>query len=162
MSAVKSPVRTILCPTDWSEPSRVALHAAVNLARHEGAELLLLHVLPPLSTVRGITSAAPLEQMIREEAEQKLAALIAECVPDDVKATPLLRFGDEADEIHQAALGADVVVMSAHGRTSWGRLRLGSVAQKVLRQVPCPVFLVPHPLSLSGEARAPSATVFTG
>ena len=137
-----SKIKRILCPTDWSEPSRVALHAAVNMARYEGAELVLLHVLPPLSQVRGITLVVPLEQVIQDEAHQKLIALIAECVPPDVRAQPLIRSGEEAEEIHRAALQADVVVMSTHGRSDWTHWRFGSVAETVLRESECPVFVV--------------------
>ncbi len=148
-----SQVKTILCPTDWSQPSRVALQAAVNMALHEEAELVLLHVLPPLGMVRGIASVAPLEQMIQEEASQKLSALIAECVPPDVRVKPLIRFGDEADEIHLAALKADVVVVSTHGRAGWGRWAFGSVAERVLTGAECPIYVV-GPKSARDESNA--------
>lgn len=137
-----SEIKRILCPTDWSEPSRVALRAAGNMARHEGAELLLLHVLPPLGSVRGITSVVPLAQVIQNEARQKLDALIQECVPPDVRVQPLIRIGEEAEEIHRAALQADVVVMSTHGRSGWAHWAFGSVAESVLRESACPIFVV--------------------
>ncbi len=135
-------LKTILCPTDWSEPSRVALRAAVKMARHEGAELLLLHVLPPLGSVRGLASVVPLEQVIQDEARQKLDALIKECVPPGVRVQPLIRIGEEAEEIHSAALQADVVVMSTHGRSGLARWAFGSVAETVLRESTCPIFVV--------------------
>lgn len=116
----------ILCPTDWSAPSRVALRAAVGMARVEGAELLLLHVLPPLENVPGIASVASLREAIKQESLQKLTALIGELVPPDVHVTPLVRFREEADEIVRIALGCDVVVMNTRGRAGWARLALGS------------------------------------
>jgi len=146
-----SEITRILCPTDFSEPSRVALQAAVNMARHEGAELLLLHVLPPLRYVHGITAVVPMGQVIQDEAHQKLTALIAEYVPPDVRVQSLIRVGDEAEEIHRAALQADVVVMSTHGRSGWAHWAFGSVAETVLRESPCPVFVV-GPASAAGAA----------
>lgn len=134
--------KRILCPTDWSEPSRVALQAAVNMARYEDAELVLLHVLPPLGLVYGIASVASLGQVVQDEATEKLKTLIAECVPPDVRAQPLIRVGDEADEIHHAALQADVVVMSTHGRAGWAHWAFGSVAETVMRKSTCPIFVV--------------------
>lgn len=138
-----SDIRKILCPTDWSEPSLVALQSAVRLARRENALLVLLHVVPALMCVPGLSRAAPLSQAIQHEAFQKLVALIAQYVPDDVRVQPVVRVGEEADEIHLAALGCDVVVMSTHGRTGWEEAwAFGSVAQTVLRETACPIFVI--------------------
>lgn len=41
------------------------------------------------------------------------------------------------------ALRADAIVMATHGRTGLSRLLMGSVAQAVLNEFPCPVFLIP-------------------
>ena len=137
-----SKIKRILCPTDWSEPSRVALQAAVKMARYEDADLVLLHVLPPLGLVYGMASVVSLGQIVQDEATEKLRALIAECVPPDVRAQPLIRVGDEADEIHLAALQADVVVMSTHGRAGWAHWAFGSVAETVMRESTCPIFVL--------------------
>ena len=37
--------------------------------------------------------------------------------------------------------GADVIVVSTHGRTGLSRLVLGSVANQVVNNAPCPVML---------------------
>lgn len=137
-----SQIKRILCPTDWSEASRVALQAAVNMARYEGAELVLLHVLPPLGIVYGMASVVSLGQAVRDEASEKLARLIAQHVPPEVRAQALICIGEEADEIHLAALQADVVVMSTHGRAGWAHWAFGSVAENVLRDSTCPIFVV--------------------
>jgi nucleotide-binding universal stress UspA family protein len=137
-----SQIKKILCPTDFGEPSRVALQAAVKMARLEEAELTLLHVLPPLGPVRGIAAVEALAQSVENEAHQKLEALLAECVPPGVRARPLVRVGEEAEEIHRAARQADVVVMSTHGRAGWGHWTFGTVAQSVFREAACPIFVV--------------------
>ena len=148
-----SKIKRILCPTDWSEPSRVALQAAVKMARYEDAELVLLHVLPPLGLVYGMASVVSLGQVVQDEATEKLRTLIAECVPPDVRAQPLIRVGDEADEIHHAALQADAVVMSTHGRAGWAHWAFGSVAETVMRESTCPIFV----LGPSGKADSDKA-----
>ncbi|RYX83860.1 universal stress protein [bacterium] len=137
-----SRIKKILCPTDWSEPSRVALQTAAKLALQEGADLLVIHVLPSLGLVRGISSAASLGAAMKHEAYEKLTALIAECVPSDVRVYPLIRVGEEADEIHLAALQVDVVVMSTHGRSGWAHWAFGSVAETVLLGSTCPIFVI--------------------
>jgi nucleotide-binding universal stress UspA family protein len=99
--------------------------------------------------VRGIASVVPLGQVIEQEAYQKLAVLIAECVPPDVRAQPLIRCGQEANEIHRAALQADVVVMSTHGRSGWAHWAFGPVAERVFREAAFPIFVV-GPAGASG------------
>ena len=144
-AAVKEPmpqIKRILCPTDWSPPSRAALQCAVKVALCEDAELLLLHVLPVLEQVPGIASPASLGRAVEEEARQRLLALIEESVPSEVRAQVLVRVGEEAEEIYRAALEADVVVMSTHGRSTWARWAFGSVAQSVLLDSACPIFAI--------------------
>ena len=144
-AVVKEPmpqIKRILCPTDWSPPSRVALQCAVKMALCEDAELLLLHVLPALDQVPGIASPASLGRAVEKEARERLHALIDECVPPEVEAQVLVRVGEEAEEIHRAALEADVVVMSTHGRSAWEHWAFGSVAQGVLLEAACPIFAI--------------------
>ena len=43
------PIRRIVCPLDFSEPSQKALHAAIELATEFRAELVLVHVIPPVA-----------------------------------------------------------------------------------------------------------------
>ena len=42
------PLKRILCPTDFSEPAGKALESAIELAQHFSAQLLLVHVVPPV------------------------------------------------------------------------------------------------------------------
>jgi nucleotide-binding universal stress UspA family protein len=55
--------------------------------------------------------------------------------------------GDPATEILRLAgeTKCDLIVMGTHGRTGLTRLVLGSVAEEVLRQAPCPVLAVKTP-----------------
>jgi nucleotide-binding universal stress UspA family protein len=54
----------------------------------------------------------------------------------------LVEAGDPAALVERAARGTDVVVLSTHGRGGFDRLRHGSVAERVVREVPMPVLLV--------------------
>jgi nucleotide-binding universal stress UspA family protein len=58
-----------------------------------------------------------------------------------------LKEGDPAAEILRLAQEArvDLIVMGMHGRTGLGRLLMGSVAERVVRQAPCPVLTVKVP-----------------
>ena len=43
------------------------------------------------------------------------------------------------------SIGADMIVMGTHGRGAVGRLLLGSVALRVLRETKCPVATIHAP-----------------
>lgn len=57
----------------------------------------------------------------------------------------VVEVGDPASTIVDAAVSnkVDAIIMSTHGRTGLGRWIFGSVTQKVMTQLPCPVFIVP-------------------
>ncbi len=146
------PFRKILCPTDYSEPSQVALERAIELAQHFSATLCLLHVVPPVPNELGIETyaSAALTDADREALDStqiQLSALIDKCVPDGVKAYPEARLGHVADEIERAARveEADLIVIATHGNTGWHHLVFGSVTEKVLRQVRVPVLVIHQP-----------------
>ena len=68
--------------------------------------------------------------------------------------------GDPATEIarYSADAGIDAIVIGTHGRTGEERLRLGSVAEKVMREAPCSVLVVKLPRG-SGAGVSPHAVV---
>ena len=57
-------------------------------------------------------------------------------------------------EIVKAAtdLDVDLIVLASHGRSGISHLLLGSVAEKVVRLAPCPVFTVKAPLPAARRA----------
>jgi len=139
---------TILVPYDFSPHSRVALQAAVELARATSARIHLLHVVeepsityPSIATgvvTEGGIPVAVLEQAraALEEvgAEAKLAhqpVLPAKVVEASSAAVGIVTFAEE--------IAADLIVMGTHGRTGMGHAFLGSVAERTLRQAQCPV-----------------------
>ncbi|MGV3721695.1 MAG: universal stress protein [Actinomycetota bacterium] len=56
----------------------------------------------------------------------------------------VIRHGHAAEEIIREAedSAADLIVLGSHGRSAVARFLLGSVAEQVARQAPCPVLLV--------------------
>lgn len=123
-------IRRILFPTDFSEASRRAGETALALARHFGARLVVLHVIPP------VTDPEP-----RRAALRSLAAELAADVPvetETVAGVPARQIAASASR-HRI----DLIVMGTHGRTGASHALLGSVAEAVLRRAPCPVLTVP-------------------
>ncbi len=141
------PIHTILHPTDFSERSRFALRLAGALARDYGARLILLHVAVPPVVVYGEGAILPTPE---EERDQLLAELEQLQVPG-VHVEHRLEEGDPVAEIVRVAeeSRADLIVMGTHGRTGFGRLLMGSVAERTLRKAPCPVLTVRAPFPRS-------------
>jgi nucleotide-binding universal stress UspA family protein len=136
------------CPIDFSEPSRLAMEEAAELTRRfDGAlELLHVHPLPPPTVA---IEAAPVFPTALEpeisELRDTLAPWVEEAAriagrPVDSTVVP----GSPADEIVRFARerAIDVVVLGTHGRQGLARLLLGSVAERVAREAPCPVILI--------------------
>jgi nucleotide-binding universal stress UspA family protein len=133
------PIKTILAATDFSPMSDHALQFAGALARDYGARLIALHVIQPAAAI--YSEAA----VFVEEPDRAgiLETLKAARVPG-VQVEHLLMEGDPSSTIVQAARdsGCDLLVMGTHGRGFVLRVLLGSVAEDVLRQAPCPVITV--------------------
>jgi nucleotide-binding universal stress UspA family protein len=147
------PIRTILHPTDFSENSQCAWEMACALARDYGARLLLVHVETPMPAFAEL-GAIPPEPVDRRALECELAGIKP---PDPTLAVSRsLLFGDEPTTINRFAKenNADLIVMGTHGRTGLGRLLMGSVAESVLREAPCPVLTIKTPLKVKAEERA--------
>jgi nucleotide-binding universal stress UspA family protein len=144
----------ILCPIDFSEPSHKGLQKAIELAGCFPAELLLVHVVPPVP-MAAIPQAAPAfdvgvyQKQLTSAAEDGLDAIIDKHVPDGVRTRSIVADGEPAQEIVRIAEdeSIDLVVMSTHGESGWRRFVFGSVAEKVVRTAHCSVMTVPEPRS---------------
>jgi nucleotide-binding universal stress UspA family protein len=145
-------IRRILVPTDFSEYALPAVRYAAELARKFSAELILLHVVP--DTILALPDAvmptpaplADLEAMVAS-GKQGLANVIASEQLSDLQPRAEVRIGSPAAEIIAAAndLKADLICIGTHGRTGILRVLLGSVAEMIVRQAPCPVLTVRPP-----------------
>jgi universal stress protein A len=138
----------ILCPIDFSEPSRLALHHAAQLARESAAELVVAHAWQ--SPMHPEYSEGILHnELLAPRLEEQQAALAAakrevEALGPTRVATKLL-YGVPWDAIARETRedpGYDLVVIGTHGRTGIRHVLLGSVAERVARHASCPVLLV--------------------
>jgi len=143
------PIKKIVCPTDFSEPSYEAIKAAGELAFHFGSELCVLHVVSPvpLVPVGGEPSGFNVSLYERElEASSKtsLEEIIKQMEWKDLKVRLIVLRGNAADEIVRTSEeeNADLIVIATRGRTGLDRLLFGSVAEKVVRLAKCPVLTV--------------------
>jgi nucleotide-binding universal stress UspA family protein len=138
--------RHILVPLDGSEIAEQVLPHVEELAGAFGARVTIVRVIRPVDTVAGVpvateerwlaeeeVDAVPyLEQVERRLRERGLDVRVMR--PRGPVAATIV-----AQTVEQEA---DLIAMTTHGRTGLLRLALGSVAEEVIRQAPCPVLLV--------------------
>jgi nucleotide-binding universal stress UspA family protein len=136
--------RKILVAVD-NEP--IAAHAAdiaAELARQGGAELAFIHVIDPALVNAADTGLQPavLVASAKDEARRMIADFHKR-LPEQQAALEFVEIGEPASEIVGAAKDwpADLVVIGSHGRGGIRRALLGSVAEAVMRQAPCPVLV---------------------
>ena len=142
------PYRHILVPIDFSEPSKRALDAAVDLAVAFGAKLSITHTLEiPGYAYAGmgyptVDFITPLQETAKELLSTTLEA-VRKRLPD---ATSELRTGGAWEQTLAVAkdVGADLIVIGTHGRSGIAHAFLGSVAEKVVQHAHCPVLTVPQ------------------
>ena len=142
----RTAARRLLVPVDFSESSLRALRHAVGLATESGGMLLIVHVVAANYGLLGIgrEELRDLDISLQHQAAERLRRIAKSRVPRGVSADLEVRVGRPAEEIVAAAKESksDLIVLSTHGLTGVDRLLIGSVADRVTRLSPCPVFLV--------------------
>jgi nucleotide-binding universal stress UspA family protein len=145
------PIKKIVCPTDFSDPSYEGLKVAREFAEHFSAELILVNVIFPGPIVPGIVEPgfhipAALEAM-QETAEKSLQDLTRKKMLENIPVRTLVISGKPAYEIVDLAdkEKADIIVIATHGESGWQKFLFGSVTEKVIRMASCPVLTVQQP-----------------
>jgi universal stress protein A len=148
-AAMEANIRSILVPTDFSAASQRAVDYARVLGAALGASVHLVHVLdrllsPQVAWAAPALEAAALRDRLYQDARSKLAVISPTFEAIRVPATTEVRGGAAGSEIVKAAVdyGADLIVMTTHGRSGLPHLVLGSVAEHVIRHARCPVLAI--------------------
>lgn len=140
-------LKKILVPIDFSPMSKKAFQYALRFAEQFGCEIVLLHVVEPVSAIAATSLAVDIfaqPEQDTTEAEAELASLAASSRNSPNSFTSAVRTGHAPNEITKAAkdLGVDLIMIATHGYTSWRHLCIGSTAERVVRAAPCPVLVV--------------------
>lgn len=144
-----TPIDTILCPVDFSDPNQLALDAAEDLARRLDADLIVAHVVEPVlyPVAYGVPAGSPMiniEEQAKKGALEALAPMVEDITSRGVKARALVVSGTASLRISELVdeQDVDMVVMATHGLTGLAHLLLGSTAERVVRRCPVPVLTV--------------------
>ena len=140
-------LKKILVPIDFSQLSQDALPYALQVAADFNAEITLVHVVQlfPIDRLLGaeMTHQALIPSIKQAEADlQKMAAELRASTGIPTSVSVLT--GTPHSALCEAArsLEADLVILTTHGYTGLNRFWLGSTAERVIRQAPCPVLAV--------------------
>jgi len=146
---------SVLCPIDFSDPSRGALVYAAAIADHFATKLTVLAVEDPL--LAEAAESAGLVPSLAEETEHELQrvcrAVLGQPVPGPKQLELRVRIGKPAVEILCEAREtmAGLIVMSSRGHTGLRKMFFGSTTERVLRDTSVPVLVTP-PDRLTGQS----------
>lgn len=133
----------ILVPTDGSRHSRAAVEKAIELARTYQSRLDVISVVDAAEEFQFAETPGNLRELLRAQARKAVEEARALAAAGGEAAEGFVLEGAAHEAI--AALARDrktsVVVMGSHGRSGLRRLLLGSVAEKVIGAVGCPVLV---------------------
>jgi universal stress protein A len=157
-------IRTILVAIDYSAHAAEAFRWAESLAQKYQAQLILLHVLATVGRETSPFESMPVRSSPATYAEVApgiwtrhqavggqeawargtLQAFARRHLAWPALAQVRVAVGKPAEQVLRVArqTEVDLIVMGTHGRMGWRHALLGSVAEAVLRQAPCPVLTV--------------------
>jgi nucleotide-binding universal stress UspA family protein len=135
--------KTIVLALDGSEGSKKAIPVATELARQDGARIVIAHVEQDIAGKGGgpiVATEDEIQSDIRKQAEELSADGLETSVEmrNRMVGGPAHAIAEIADETN-----ADLIVAGSHGHTAVGGFLLGSVTQRLLNVASCPVLVVP-------------------
>ena len=142
-------IRTILVPVDFSDCSLAGLTYAVRFAKEVGARIVVVHVadLGPvmMTTGRGTYDSPTYMKAARRRCGGQMQAFLKRVHFNGVPVGTSAVAGYCPAAIYEAAVekGADLIIISTHGRTGLRRALIGSIAESTVRHAACPVLVVP-------------------
>ena len=140
-------LKNILFATDFSEASQAALPYATAISRRYRSQLHVVHVMSPAGYIipsepaGGVTIEA-MHQAALADARDRMQTLASHL--ESIPCHTYVREGEVWQSLSELIRTheIDLLIVGTHGRTGLEKLVLGSEAEKVLRQAPCPVLTV--------------------
>ena len=134
----------ILCATDLSDFSNSAVVQAIGMAKEFGATLYICHVIDlPMVSMHGAAFVYP-EDQIEEMQEGALRQIQGLVKDSELSWEAVVETGPVSSTLCRLAMEkkADLAIVATHGRTGLKRLFLGSVTERLLRTIACPLLVV--------------------
>jgi nucleotide-binding universal stress UspA family protein len=142
-------IHSIVAPTDFSAHSQKAVRYACGIAERLGSELHLVHILSeilPAGPDPLMMPVMPPEYYKENEdrARETLGRLLDPAWGSPHSVVTAVRWGSPVETIVSYAIDhrVDLIVIATHGRTGLSHVLLGSVAERIVREAPCPVLTI--------------------
>ena len=140
-SSDQMPVEKILCPVDFSDASERAMRNAITLASHLNAELTVMHVFTPryVQSPRFEVDNDRENERLRAKQNKEFQEFLDGFKLDSTSCKTLFEEGvPEKAILSTLKTGEhDLLIMGTTGRTGLSRILMGSVTEKVTRELPC-------------------------
>jgi nucleotide-binding universal stress UspA family protein len=154
LQATQIAIKNILFATDFEAPASRALPFAVAMANRYGARLYVSHVIP--REAYACASPETVDRVLKEVgdfAAYTLTQIVDSLQQHGLRCDAVLGEGNITETIKDfvSKYSADLVVVGS-SRAGWGKAVLGSVAEEIIRESPCPVLTVgPRVTSLASS-----------
>lgn len=145
-------MKKILVPTDFSNHAEYALKVAAQIARKNGGEIYLLHMLELPAVGDGIgeskavgTSAdVPEVMFFMEKTRERFQEILNKPYLQGISVVEAIQFERAFDGIitHSKKHNIDLVVMGSHGASGFHEMFIGSNTEKVVRTSDIPVLVI--------------------
>lgn len=134
------PFKRILCPVDFSDASARALRNAILLSLQVGASLEIMHVYTPINvqSVRLRVNNQKENELLRSERQSQFMQFLESFDFGSLEYSTLIADGSAEVEILKRIRESDIdlLVMGTTGKSGLSRILMGSVTEKVTREVP--------------------------
>ncbi|HAB51164.1 MAG: hypothetical protein A2315_07900 [Ignavibacteria bacterium RIFOXYB2_FULL_35_12] len=146
-------VKNILVPIDFSTSSYQVFELGHCLAKHNGANLHLIHVIDPVyyeEQKPRISDTEFIHKIRFENAKEELRKFKFEVPHSEVEIIEALIEGIPHKEIlsYSRQNDIDMIVIASHGWTNLSHMLMGSIADKIMRQSDVPVICVKSNVSV--------------
>jgi len=144
--------KKVLFCTDFSKNSDCAFDYAFGIAKRDDGFLYILHVIPTNPDRYNLEHWLTKEELdrvnatLKEDLKKIYKDQYLSQIKDKTKVKIVTKAGREDVEILKFARkeNIDIIVIGTHGRTGIEYLFIGSVAEKIVRSSPIPVFIIPY------------------
>ena len=141
-------LKKILVATDSRLSDQCIVEAAYQLAKHNGASLTIVTVVPRLNWAAKFADedAKSLDQSLQDEASERLMQIVDPYLGKEVEVkTKLLEGKASINLIREVIAGDyDLLIAVSKGKASRRSGTFGQTAKQLLRNCPCPLLLTPR------------------
>jgi nucleotide-binding universal stress UspA family protein len=141
-------MKKILVPCDFSKPAINAFKFALDIGERSGGTVILVHVIElPVMHDTALMPVLSFEEQLLKELKEKAVAQFKKIIEKNKRERVKIFFHVEFGPISRRLLemivaqSADVVIMGSHGASGLREYFIGSIAEKIIRKSPVPVFV---------------------